>query len=82
MSELKPGSPRLVALRELAADADLERRDFLYEATEQLRRFLEANRERLRENMGALEHPLSAEQLAELDRLFPPPDGPRPLEML
>jgi diketogulonate reductase-like aldo/keto reductase len=41
-----------------------------------------SHRERLRENMGALEHPLSAEQLAELDRLFPPPDGPRPLEML
>ena len=49
MSEPKPGSPRLVALRELAADAELERRDFLYEATEQLRRFLDANKERLRE---------------------------------
>jgi hypothetical protein len=43
------GSPRIVALRELAAEAELERRDFLYEATEQLRRFLEQNRERLRE---------------------------------
>jgi hypothetical protein len=43
------GSPRLVALREMAAEAELERRDFLYEATEQLRRFLDANRERLRE---------------------------------
>jgi hypothetical protein len=43
------GSPRLTALRELAAEAELERRDFLYEATEQIRRFLEANRERLRE---------------------------------
>jgi hypothetical protein len=43
------GSPRLVALRELAADAELERGDFLYEATEQLRRFLDANRDRLRE---------------------------------
>ena len=42
-------SPRLVALRELAAEAELERRDFLYEGTEQLRRFLDANRERLRE---------------------------------
>lgn len=42
-------SPRITALRELAAEADLERRDFLYEATEQLRRFLEANRERLEE---------------------------------
>ena len=43
------GSPRLTALRELAAEADLERRDFLYEATEQIRRFLDANRERFRE---------------------------------
>jgi len=44
-----PSSPRIVALRELAADAELERGDFLYEATEQLRRFLDANKERLRE---------------------------------
>jgi len=43
------GSPRLTALRELAAESELERRDFLYEATEQVRRFLESNRERLRE---------------------------------
>ncbi len=49
MTERSPGSPRLVALRELAVEADLERRDFLYEATEQLRRFLDANRDRLRE---------------------------------
>ena len=40
---------RITALRELAAEADLERRDFIYEATEQLRRFVDANRERLRE---------------------------------
>ena len=39
-------------------------------------------RDRLKENLGALEHPLTAAQLAELDRLFPPPAGPRPLEML
>ena len=39
-------------------------------------------RERLRENVGALEHRLTPEQLAELDRLFPPPKGPQPLEML
>ncbi|MDQ3689434.1 MAG: hypothetical protein M3406_05255 [Chloroflexota bacterium] len=46
----KPSSsPRLVALREVAAEAELERRDFLYEATEQLRRFLDQNRDRLRE---------------------------------
>jgi len=38
--------------------------------------------ERLKENLGALELRLSQEQLAELDRLFPPPEGPRPLEML
>ncbi|MDQ2674442.1 MAG: hypothetical protein M3Y40_07275 [Chloroflexota bacterium] len=49
MSRSASGSPRLVALRELAAEAELERRDFLYEATEQLRRFLDQNRERLRE---------------------------------
>jgi hypothetical protein len=42
-------SPRLTALRELAAEAELERRDFLYEATEQIRRFLDQNRERFRE---------------------------------
>jgi hypothetical protein len=42
-------SPRLVALRELAEEAELERRDFVSEATEQLRRFLEANRDRLTE---------------------------------
>jgi hypothetical protein len=42
-------SPRLSALRELAEEAELERRDFIVEATEQLRRFVEANRERLRE---------------------------------
>ena len=42
-------SPRLTALREIAAEAELERRDFLYEATEQIRRFLDQNRERFRE---------------------------------
>ena len=40
------------------------------------------SRERLRENLGALEKPLDAAQLAELDRLFPPPAGAQPLEML
>ena len=49
MNRSASGSPRLVALRELAAEAELERRDFLYEATEQLRRFLDTNRDRLRE---------------------------------
>ena len=54
MSRTKPtreskSSPRLTALREVAAEAELERRDFLYEATEQIRRFLEQNRDRLRE---------------------------------
>jgi len=39
-------------------------------------------RERLKENSGALDHPLTKEQLAELDRLFPPPQGPAPLQML
>ena len=49
MSKSPGSSPRIVALRELAGEAELERRDFLYEATEQLRRFLDSNRERLRE---------------------------------
>jgi diketogulonate reductase-like aldo/keto reductase len=40
------------------------------------------NRARMNENLGALERKLTAAQLAELDRLFPPPRGPRPLEML
>ncbi|MNU07571.1 2,5-diketo-D-gluconic acid reductase A [compost metagenome] len=35
-----------------------------------------SRRERLQENIGALSHPLPAAQLAELDRIFPPPDGP------
>lgn len=39
-------------------------------------------RDRLKENLGALELRLAPEALAELDRLFPPPRGPRPLEML
>ncbi|MGH9895913.1 MAG: aldo/keto reductase [bacterium] len=41
-----------------------------------------SRRERLKENLGALEHRLTAAQLAELDGMFPPPTGPRPLEML
>ena len=49
MSKTPGSSPRIVALREVAGEAELERRDFLYEATEQLRRFLDSNRERLRE---------------------------------
>jgi hypothetical protein len=42
-------STRIDALRQLAGEAELERRDFLYEATEQLRRFLDSNRQRLAE---------------------------------
>jgi diketogulonate reductase-like aldo/keto reductase len=41
-----------------------------------------SNRERLRENVAALNVRLTTAQLAELDHLFPPPKGPRPLEML
>jgi diketogulonate reductase-like aldo/keto reductase len=41
-----------------------------------------ARRERVKENAAALERPLSPAQLEELDRLFPPPRGPVPLEML
>lgn len=40
------------------------------------------NRERLRENVGALDLTLSAEQLAALDELFPPPRHVQPLAML
>jgi diketogulonate reductase-like aldo/keto reductase len=39
-------------------------------------------RERLKENLGALGMPLDGAQLAELDRLFPPPQRAQPLEML
>jgi diketogulonate reductase-like aldo/keto reductase len=39
-------------------------------------------RERMKENLGALEHPLTKDQLTELDRLFPPPRGPVRLQML
>jgi hypothetical protein len=42
-------SPRIDALRQLAEESELERRDFLYEATEQLRRFLDTNQKRLLE---------------------------------
>ncbi len=36
----------------------------------------------VRENRAALEIRLTDQDLADLDRAFPPPDGPRPLEML
>lgn len=37
---------------------------------------------RLQENAAALADPLTGEQLRELDALYAPPDGPRPLAML
>jgi len=40
------------------------------------------SRERLKENLGALERRLTQEQLAELNRLFSPPNGPASLDML
>jgi diketogulonate reductase-like aldo/keto reductase len=40
------------------------------------------SRERVEENAAALQRPLTAADLAELDRLFPSPDGPSELEML
>lgn len=40
------------------------------------------DRERMRENAKSADIRLDAAQLAELDRLFPPPKGPVPLEML
>jgi diketogulonate reductase-like aldo/keto reductase len=41
-----------------------------------------SQRDRLRENFDALNQNLTAVQLAELDRLFPPPAAARPLEMI
>ena len=41
-----------------------------------------SRRKRLEENAAALDEPLTPQQLTELDRLFPPPTGPTPLEML
>jgi diketogulonate reductase-like aldo/keto reductase len=41
-----------------------------------------SQRERLRENIAALDIALSEKQLRELDGAFAPPKEPRPLEML
>jgi diketogulonate reductase-like aldo/keto reductase len=41
-----------------------------------------ASRARLKENLESLNHQLTSSQLTELDRLFPPPAGPVPLEMI
>jgi aldehyde reductase len=41
-----------------------------------------SNTSHLKENLGALQIKLTAAQLAELDRAFPPPTGPASLEML
>ena len=41
-----------------------------------------SNPDRLRENVAAEQIRLTKDQLAELDRLFPPPKGPHRLEML
>lgn len=41
-----------------------------------------AQRDRLRENVGALDITLTPDQLAELDKLFPPPRHAQPLAML
>jgi diketogulonate reductase-like aldo/keto reductase len=41
-----------------------------------------SNAAHLKENLASLAIRLSAEQLAELDRAFPPPSGPSALEML
>ena len=41
-----------------------------------------ATRERVKENLGALDIALSPEVLAKLDRAFPPPKRKQPLEML
>lgn len=41
-----------------------------------------SNPARLLENFSVLNQPLDESQMRELDGLFPPPQGPRPLEML
>jgi len=41
-----------------------------------------SSKARRAENVQALAHPLDAAALAELDRLFPPPRKPVPLEMI
>jgi diketogulonate reductase-like aldo/keto reductase len=41
-----------------------------------------SRRERLKENLAAIHNRLTRDQLAELDRAFPPPTHPRPLEIL
>jgi len=41
-----------------------------------------STRDRVKENLAALEVKLSAQVLAELDRAFPPPRGKQSLEML
>ena len=41
-----------------------------------------SRRERLKENLGALDHHLTQPQLSALNQLFPPPNGPQPLETL
>ena len=41
-----------------------------------------SSRERVKENLGALDVKLSPKMLAELDRAFPPPKGKQALEML
>ena len=40
------------------------------------------HRERVRENAAALQRPLGAAQLTELDKLFAPPKGPSPLAVI
>jgi diketogulonate reductase-like aldo/keto reductase len=41
-----------------------------------------SNTTRLEENLAALELTLTPQQLAEIDRIFPPPRGPQALAML
>jgi diketogulonate reductase-like aldo/keto reductase len=41
-----------------------------------------SSRQRLKENIGALDQTLTKDQLTELDRLFPPPTHRQPLEIL
>lgn len=41
-----------------------------------------SNPNRIRENRASLDLALTKEEVAELDRAFPPPQGPTPLEII
>ena len=71
----RDGHGRNDLLGEIAADAALERSDFLVQATEQLRKFLDANRDRISELGGLTLIDEDPDYLAvAADRHVPQPD--------